>query len=153
MSKILCQQHLLPLGLRALSEYSATGKVRCQNIPERVLMQVRFLGPISIETEMATHSMCNCASQLHLVCMCNSRRVISTKTKSPCGNLLHIEELLFCHPLENTIPQPVRTFRVFGISWTVGRSRNLYDHCRPSSLQELVCPLGVVRAMSIQACY
>lgn len=115
-------------------------------------MQIRLLDPLLVKAIMAPHPLRHRAPQHPPVRVRDPRSVEPPGAQTPRRSLLHSKDPLLGHPLEHTIPQPVRAAWVFGISRTVGRPRDLDNHRRPPALQELVRPLRVIRAVAVETC-
>ena len=100
-------------------------------------MPVHMLQPLPLKPPVHARPLRNRASQLRLVSMCNPHGIVSTAAQTPCGDVLHVEDLLLAHPFEDTIPKPIWTRWILWISRTIRGTGYFYDDGSPAATCEL----------------
>lgn len=78
-------------------------------------------------------------------------RIKPAGTQPPNRHATHIKLRPPRHPIQDTVPKPIRRLRVRRVRRTVRRTGNLADHRRPTAAENLVRALAVVGSVAVQS--
>lgn len=106
--------------------------------------------PLLVEGMMRSRSLSNTTGKTITVHDRRTDGIETTSTKTPSRNTGHVKLRSQSHVVQHTRPQPIRRLRVRRISRTIRCTRNLNDNSRPTTVNNLMASLAVVRTVSVK---